>query len=604
MVQAKGISVLQFGLIILLSGFVERASAKGHVCTTIVKRMECTYCVPEYVPEGVEEVILNPFPLNVTVSRTLFGGKGWMNVSSLSIVSESAVTAVRFEENFLEGLLNLRELHIHVLTIIFHPNAFNGSNNVILLDVTNSTRLFDDELKSQVLASGNLPNLKELILTRSGYEAGYDLDETFWRKIEDRPISYLDLSYIRASLFNFTALKTHCRRLHTLNIRGIYVEVSIDSTFDKPCCNIQVFDLSAIPLPMNMFCYIPQFSIQNHSFSIDKVNLFSSAKEIIVNNICPMAGPMHYMRNVRNISFTSRVQWHLQTLSLIGGRLAYLDVEIECSQPMLKSLSLAENSMEYLNPKLLNCTSTLEHLDLSGNRFDLMSTRNASHFEKLLKSLPSLQNTNLARNRLTHLPSSFFANNSGLQTLDLSGNALEQVHFEMSHLERLTTLNLSNNAISCLDEDSINHLASVINLAKVRIDMRGNPLACMRCEDLASIEWLIKMKPYLSNQHDVTCISEDKNVIFIDWQTSDFVKDICNRPTRIIIWTTVGCISLMLIVILLMMFRRRVLSKRKKYRRRHLINKITNEEPGFEFVAFLSYSSADHDTVECYVIPP
>ena len=603
MVQAKGISVLQFGLIILLSGFVERASAKGHVCTTIVKRMECTYCVPEYVPEGVEEVILNPFPLNVTVSRTLFGGKGWMNVSSLSIVSESAVTAVRFEENFLEGLLNLRELHIHVLTITFHPNAFNGSNNVILLDVTNSTRLFDDELKSQVLASGNLPNLKELILTRSGYEAGYDLDETFWRKIEDRPISYLDLSYIRARVLNFTSLRLHCRYLQTLNARGIYIEVSIDTSLFKPACNIEVFDISSFSIPKNVLCYLSEISIQNQTISLDKFNLYSTARKFIFNNMCPMEGPMHYFRNVRNISFTSLVPWYLEELSLNNGRLAYLDVELECRQPWLKSLSLAENSMEYLSPKFLNCTSTLERLDLSGNRFDLMSTRNASHFEKLLKSLTYLQNISLARNRLTKIPPSFFANNSGLQTLDLSGNALEQVHFQVSHLHSLRTLNLSNNAIGNLDEDSRNKLASITNFGKVEIDLRGNPLACKKCEDLSSIQWLIKIKPNISIKHDVACLSEDKSNLVIDLETPNAVKDKSNRPTRIIIGTSTGLLTVCLSLTLVVLFWKRGLAKRKENRLRQLFNKITNKQPGFEFVAFLSYSSADDVIVQRHMIP-
>ena len=565
--------------------------------------MECTDYVPVSVPEGIEEIILNPFPLNVAVSRTLFAGKGWINVSSLSFVSEDYEIYVSFEENCLAGLLNLRELHIHVLTNKFHPNAFNGSISVHVLDVTNSTRMTYNDLKYEVLASGSFPNLKKLILTRSGYEAGYDLDETFWRKIEDRPISYLDLSYIRASVLNFTSLRLHCRYLQTLNARGIYIEVSIDTSLFKPACNIEVFDISSFSIPKNVLCYLSEFSIQNQTISLDKFNLYSTARKFIFNNMCPMEGPMHYFRNVRNISFTSLVPWYLEGLSLNNGRLAYLDVELECRQPWLKSLSLAENSMEYLSPKFLNCTSTLERLDLSGNRFDLMSTRNASHFEKLLKSLTYLQNISLARNRLTKIPPSFFANNSGLQTLDLSGNALEQVHFQVSHLHSLRTLNLSNNAIGNLDEDSRNKLASITNFGKVEIDLRGNLLACKKCEDLSSIQWLIKIKPNISIKHDVACLSEDKSNLVIDLETPNAVKDICNRPTRIIIVTSTGLLTVCLSLTLVVLFWKHGLAKRKENRLRQLINKITNKQPGFEFVAFLSYSSADDVIVQRHMIP-
>ena len=218
--------------------------------------------------------------------------------------------------------------------------------------------------------------------------------------------------------------------------------------------------------------------------------------------------------------------------------------------------------------------------------------------------MKNLKNIIIARNGLTSLPDTFFADNSALHTIDLSGNALEQSHFKMSHLQQLTLLNISNNVISRLDDTSRDILTSAIHLRNAEVDLRGNPLAFMKCEDMESVQWFVKMKQHLTSKHDITCLSENNNRLRFDEQMINIVKDICDRPKRIIIWTTVGCLTFCLSITLILVFWRHVLAKRKKYRRRQLIYKITNEQPGYEFVAFLSYSSADHDTVERYVIPP
>ena len=286
--------------------------------------------------------------------------------------------------------------------------------------------------------------------------------------------------------------------------------------------------------------------------------MLAGAKEIVLDDMCPMAGPKHYLRHLRNISFVSSIHWNTTKLSLNKCRLAYLDIEIACRYPMLESFSIADNSMEYLSPRLILCLSTLRHLDISGNMLCLMNTRNSSHFKTLLRNLPVLQNVSLAGNRLTSLPATFFASNCALETIDLSINALEQVRVQLSHLKRLTTLNLSDNHIGRLDGTSMDTLFSIIRLRNIKIELRGNPLACKMCDDLESVQWLVNMKQFLSNNHDVTCLSENDQVLAIDGQTIITVQDTCERTKRIIIWTTVGCVTVCLSITLLALFKRRV----------------------------------------------
>ena len=568
--------------------------------------MECFNHIPDSIPDGIVKVVLKDFPTGIIVTTDMFAGEGWNRVDSLSMHRQSETDTIRLDDECFQKLTLLEELHIHIVTISVHSGAFKGLKGVKVFDLTNATRIASGDLKRAVLVDGVLPNLEQLILSRSGYVNGLLIDEDFWKQIENRPIWYLDMSYTQAKLFNFTSMLNHCTTLRQLIFRGIYLQTISWDNVKKPLCNVEVIDLSYVYVPSLIYCSMSLVSdIHVKDVDLNRFSPMVNVRELIWNNMCAATkGPMHYFKQIRNISFVSNSSWSLTSLSFNDNRLAYLDVEIVCQHPMLDSLSISGNLLEYINPKLMHCLSTLTNLDISGNRLSLMCIRNSSQFETLFEPLTILKNISLARNGLTTLPNIIFTNTSDLEIIDLSGNSLAQVSFKLSHLERLSILNISDNDISRLDGMTMGNLDSILNLGKVEVDLRGNPLTCSTCEDLQSIKWFVKTKSQLSFNQDVTCRSDRDKDIVIDAQTVEVVQDICERTKRIIIWTTVGCLSLCLIVTLLAMLWRRVLSKRKEYRRRHLINKITSEQPGFEFVAFLSYSSADHDTVERYVIPP
>ena len=92
-----------------------------------------------------------------------------------------------------------------------------------VLNFANSSGLWNEELTSEVLAPQIFPNVNKLILTRAGYENGYDVDDEVWSQIEDWPISYLDLSFVRANVLNLTSFFRRCKHLRTIKMKGIYV---------------------------------------------------------------------------------------------------------------------------------------------------------------------------------------------------------------------------------------------------------------------------------------------------------------------------------------------------------------------------------------------
>ena len=153
-------------------------------------RLQCNNVLPTTIPDGAEIVVLNDFPASVTITRYLFDGNGWNNITSLSIINEHLLDTKHFGERCFAGLTHLRELNVHAIRTNLYPGAFHGLDSVKLLNLANSTRMTNNALLSDVLAPQLFSNLEALILTRSGYEVGFDIDEAFWRQIENRPITY------------------------------------------------------------------------------------------------------------------------------------------------------------------------------------------------------------------------------------------------------------------------------------------------------------------------------------------------------------------------------------------------------------------------------
>jgi len=427
--------------------------------------MECFNHIPDSIPDGIVKVVLKDFPTGITVTTDMFTGEGWNNVLSLSMDRQSETETIRLDENCFRKLTHLEELRIHIAAIGVHIGAFKGIHGVKVIDLTNATRLTYGELNFAIVANGVLPNLEQLILSRSGYVNGLRFDEDFWKQIENRPIWYLDMSYTQATVINLTSMLNRCKQIRQINARGLYPQtISWDGVY-KPLCNVEIMDLSYVYVLSFMFCSITLVSdIYDLHINLSHFSPIVNVRELIMNSMCAaIKGPMHYIKNIRNISFDSQYSWKLKSLSLDNNRIAYVDVEIVCQHPMLESLSLSGNMLEYINPALMHCVSTLTSLDVSGNRFDLMSTRNSSHFEIILAPLMSLKNISIARNGLTTLPDTFFSNTSYLEIMDLSGNALEQVSFELSHLERLRILNISYNAISRFNGVTMANLDSILN---------------------------------------------------------------------------------------------------------------------------------------------
>lgn len=265
---------------------------------------------------------------------------------------------MEFQSNCFETLIGLRELYIHVPKITFEIGAFKGLSELKVLDLSNSSSISQNEMVRSILATGTLPGLHTLIMPWTGIGEGLDLDEPFWHEIGIRPISYMDISYVRANVLDRLAMADNLANIKTFVIRGISVGTLIraEALYTRRP-NISVFDMSDTYIITSNFCTLTQITTDIGVIAnMDLFEFLSNVQEIHANNMCSLNGldTFHYIRNVRNVTFKSHVSWNVKSLTLNKNRFAYMDVTVLGNYSTMESLSLSDNLMEYLHPNILS----------------------------------------------------------------------------------------------------------------------------------------------------------------------------------------------------------------------------------------------------------
>ncbi|KAK3861725.1 hypothetical protein Pcinc_032341 [Petrolisthes cinctipes] len=161
--------------------------------------------------------------------------------------------------------------------------------------------------------------------------------------------------------------------------------------------------------------------------------------------------------------------------------------ELFTDAQLLEFLDLSRNKIISVQPNLFNGLTHLVHLNLSGNRLEVIpdnlfsDTKNIQTIDLSFNSLTSLgrfsfyylrklQRLNLTQNRLTHLPSTVFKNCMSLVRLELGHNSLQELHYTSfpdgyySYFSPLTYLDLSHNNISINDDQPVFFLNRQVNL--------------------------------------------------------------------------------------------------------------------------------------------
>lgn len=364
-----------------------------------------------------------------------------------------------------------------------HNSSFHSLPNLVVLDLTkNHITIIEDgslrcllKLQQLSLPQNNIGDLKDNLLRNNQHLHILDLTNNMLTEIPMSTISplkelnVLDMGENRIQFLNFTGFKSE--NLSSVQLQGNYI-TTIDTQDFYPLENA-----SKLSLSQNKIKTLPKYTF-SHLKHVSRLSLTNNYIEIF--SLMPFLGMTSLTILLMSANNISRI------LPVINSTENLLNI------PKIRSLSLQGNKIPVIPSKAFDGLDELENLDISQCR--IMHLQNDS-----FAGLTSLKFLNLMNNKIIDIHSRMFNGLSQLQTLKFSNNeltaesavqikglrTLQNLALDGNHIEFLTSLvwdlpylpalDLSNNAITRLNDDSFLGIANLTNLTLAK-----NPIAIIK----------------------------------------------------------------------------------------------------------------------------
>lgn len=197
-----------------------------------------------------------------------------------------------------------------------------------------------------------------------------------------------------------------------------------------------------------------------------------------------------YKMTVQDYSFTSLGPPSLTHVYLQNNIIYQLNGPIT-GLTSIYYMDMSNNFCGFISSCFFDDFKNMSYLDLSQNALGEVLENDVDG--QVFKNLLKLSTLNLAKNRIVRLPTAIFRNLNQLEILNLSYNSLSNFSVPLGKMKRLKQLDLSNNQLTFLDEQTRTAIDSLSRKKTVQINMEGNRLMC-DCERFEFLKWMSQSK--------------------------------------------------------------------------------------------------------------
>ena len=573
-------------------------------CQLDDKSMECTGCIPETIPENVTIVNLVDID-NTSLIEGVFCHPPWESVIQLSILCDKRCIEIGYiYDSAFRCLDNLQMLKLSLQKwFIDGKKAFEGLPKVSTLDLTGCFKICTPDIITLLSDRTQIPKVTQLVLSGLGSECRprpyFSLNQTLFDLVATRNIKTIDMS---SSTIYCDPVNIKCTSLSKLNISNANVvnDHMIENRF--VCDSLRVVDISRtnkvygaiLPNVINVTSDKPVI--------IDEKGyppLLSTVTTLYANGLLSV----NHLENI-DVKINLVAKNNLKDLHFSGYNIPKFEIEFYFKYNYMENLTLSNNRIEIIGSKIFRNFSLLRKVDISHNKLGI-SNSSTEALSVLFRENVRLEEINIANNSLLEIPRQTFLSNNLLENIDLSGNKLKQITFNISHLANLTSLNMRNNYIETLDLNSRNTLdklycirkkqLSTGNNASLLVDLRGNRFVC-DCRSINFLRWFVDSPIFSSSRHLYHCMADGQPVTMTTAAVEAAEND-CERPKRrmrkIIYLSVLPTIGVLALSIAFLGVRNKYKEKMRQRRLRDHTRRIHNDDLDTAFLAFLSFSSED-----------
>ncbi|XP_052064964.1 toll-like receptor 4 [Mytilus californianus] len=459
---------------------------------TQISHLNLSKCMIQYLFKGTFKLLRNILELDVSLN-TCLRFEALENITT--DLQHSAIQILKF--NYIHGFLEKT-------TVLKTSHIWNLRNTSIV-------RLEAAGNRIQTIESGAIKYLPETFksvdIRKNMLSAGkYLLDLT------NMSIASLEMSDNTSPLDIISSYVEKCpikEETVTINSENnwLYTELPILELFKNRSGKF------VFPMPRNLI----KVSLRSSNVKFELPNLSFTANEI------------------ENVDFSDNVL-HTWTGPITNvKKLTHLDLSANFCSNVSKT---------FFSPDFIN----LRCLLLQNNLLGLVIPTDVNG--EIFQNLHNVVYINLSKNKITNIPNMLFQRQYNLESLDLSENMIEDINFKLSHMKKLTFLNLRNNRLSSLGNYVMNALNSIAKMkTNLTIDLCGNNLVC-NCDSLSFLKWIIDTPTILHHREEYECKTSQNTISLLQnpREVYETIRKECMSYEGLIIGLTTGILMFIFIL--------------------------------------------------------
>ncbi|XP_063432699.1 toll-like receptor 4 [Mytilus trossulus] len=192
----------------------------------------------------------------------------------------------------------------------------------------------------------------------------------------------------------------------------------------------------------------------------------------------------------------------------------------------IEYLDLSNNFCTNVSNKFFLRVPNLKYLYVQSNLLGFVLPKDTDG--AILRYVKKLQVINLANNRIHRLPLKFFKQQRLLRKLNISNNMLENITFDIHHMDHLIYLDISNNRLSSLPKYFQDQLKEKFNNqnGKLKVDISENDFRCA-CDNVDFVQWVLTYHTHLINLHSIKCYLKNRTIV--NMGEAQFIYDVLNK---------------------------------------------------------------------------
>ncbi|XP_052076286.1 toll-like receptor 4 [Mytilus californianus] len=539
--------------------------------------------------------------------------------------------------NSFKGLINLKTLDISGLSgececKTMTPETFQTIPNLIHLDMS--------ACKISYIYRGTLKFMSNLTFldASSNFCLKFAGAENITYDLQTTSIKILKLNKIHRTFEPDTiVLKSHIRHLRHTNLTELHMDSNRIQLFEKGALSSLPITLRSVYLSDNMFhfgSYFSEFYVVPITFINISLQFNSHDLQDFYGEICvkkDQTDPLPVLSNTPNQHEVQRYgQLKPNTLPFnISSKLQKLIFRNSLFRFKIEANNVSENSLAYLDFGFnlfyswigpLLTYKKLIHLDLSNNFCSNVSKdffKSSPNLKSLLihnnllgfvliddmhgeilQHIPKLAVLNLADNRIPYLPYNFFKFQTMLTEINIGGNLLEDLSFQISHMQNLSHLDLSKNRFSSLNSRARGQLETIIKSnPNLTVDLSDNPLICS-CDTIQFVKWMSQTKIKFTKLQSNKCklYNGNKELLKEPKRVYEILEKKCSSYTDLIVVLSIFVIFFVLILLCGLVYRHRWTLRFMYYMTKNKYQSSSRkkcDDEEYEYDAFISYEEED-----------